>query len=249
MANKTALIMLGSGLYELYTEDGSKIVSVSTKYGNTTVAEIKGIGLARTFVMLRHGSNHTIPPHLINYRANIQAAKDLGVNYIIATASVGAINPKYSVSQYVVLDQFLDFTKHREFTFFSDPSESFRHTDMTHPYSERVRKALIKAARTQRVQKFHTRGTYVCTEGPRFETPAEIRMFRRIGGDVVGMTGVPEVVLANEVGIDYGTLAQVTNMAAGLQSKITQSEVVETMQKSLQQTKKIINLALEDLSK
>ena len=249
MVNKTALIILGSGLYELYKGGDSKIVNVSTKYGNTTVAEIKRIGFARTFVMLRHGSNHTIPPHMINYRANIQAAKELGVNYIIATASVGAINTEYSVGQYVLVDQFLDFTKHREFTFFSDPSESFRHTDMTHPYSERVRKALIKAAKSQRVQKFHARGTYVCTEGPRFETPAEISMFRRIGGDVVGMTGVPEVVLANEVGIEYGTLAQITNMAAGLQSKITESEVAETMQRSLQQTKKIINFALEDLSK
>ncbi|MDG6997421.1 MAG: S-methyl-5'-thioinosine phosphorylase [Nitrososphaerota archaeon] len=249
MADKTALIILGSGLYELYKEDGSKIVNVTTKYGNTTVTEIKGIGPARTFVILRHGSNHTTPPHMINYRANIQAAKELGVNYIIATASVGAINPKYSVGEYVLVDQFLDFTKHREFTFFVDPSESFRHTDMTHPYSERVRKALIKAAKTQKIQKFHTRGTYVCTEGPRFETPAEIRMFRRMGGDVVGMTGVPEVVLANEVGIEYGTLSQVTNMAAGLQSKITQSEVEEIMQKSIQQTKKVINLALEDLLK
>ena len=242
------MIILGSGLYDLYKVNNSRRLEISTKYGVATVSEIKEKGLARTLVMLRHGTNHAVPPHLINYRANIQAAKDLGVDFIIATASVGAINPKLSIGEYVIIDQFLDFTRHRDFTFYTDSKKGFKHTDMTQPYSECVRKALIKSIRSQKGQKFNARGTYVCTEGPRFETLAEIEMYRRAGGDVVGMTGVPEVVLAKELGIEYGTLAQVSNMAAGLQAKITQSEVEDVAQKSLVRTKSIINLALEDLA-
>ena len=248
MAGKTILVILGSGLYNLYKNERSKLLSLTTKYGRASVAEIKRAGSTRFLVMLRHGEDHALPPHLINYRANIQAAKDLGVDYIIASASVGAINPKLSVGQYVIVDQFLDFTRRRESTFYMESGAQFSHTDMTHPYSERVRRALINAAKKY-ANKLNLSGTYACTEGPRFETPAEIRMFRLLGGDVVGMTGVPEVVLANEAGIEYGTLAQVTNMAAGLQKKITQSEVGEIMKKSLMKTRRIIDAASEGLAK
>ena len=245
---KSVLIILGSGLYDLLRSNMSRRIKVSTKYGVATITEIKGNGSSRTFVMLRHGSRQSVPPHLINYRANIQAAKDLGVDFIIATASVGAINPKLSVGKYVIVDQFLDFTRHRDFTFYTDSKKGFKHTDMSRPYSEFVRMALIKSLRSLKGLKFSIEGTYVCTEGPRFETPAEIEMYRRLGGDVVGMTGVPEVVLAREADIEYGTLAQVSNMAAGLQTEITQSEVENIMHRSLLQTKSIINKAVEDLT-
>lgn len=246
MSGKTALIILGSGLYDLYRARLSKQLKIRTRFGQAYCAELSRTDVSRTLVLLRHGKGHSLPPHLINYKANIQAASELGVDFIIATASVGAINPKFSIGDYVVLDQFLDFTKSRDVTFFSDEGK-FRHVDMTEPYSPRVRTSIISAIRKNNA-KHHARGTYVCTEGPRFETPAEINMFRKNGGDVVGMTGIPEVVLANEIGIPYGTLAQVTNMAAGLQKKISADEVNEIMKKSLGTTGAILDSAVEELT-
>jgi len=217
-----------------------------TRYGIARLAELDFE--IRTIVLIRHGTKHFLPPHLINYRANIQAAKDLRVDFILATAAVGAINPSLSIGTYVVLDQFIDFTTSRKTTFFHGNDRSFRHTDMTNPYSLDVRKALIKALRQNSLSKYKTRGTYVCTEGPRYETQAEIRMFRKLGADVVGMTGVPEVVLANEIGIPYGTLAYVTNMGAGMQAKISQEEVEAQMLRSSEDMKRIISSAIEEMA-
>jgi 5'-methylthioadenosine phosphorylase len=249
MAGKTALVILGSGLYDLYKQSVSKTNDLQTKFGIATYAEVQNEKPVRTYVMFRHGNLHSLPPHLINYRANIQAAIELDVDFIVTSASVGAISPRLSIGEYLVLDQFIDFTKTRVSSFYNDPGSPFKHADMTNPYSEKIRTALIKALRSHKAKHYRTRGTYVCTDGPRFETPAEIKMFRKMGGDVVGMTGVPEVVLAREAGIDYGTLALVTNMAAGLQTQVTQEEVNKVMAKTLSGTGKIISIALEELAR
>src|SRR5579875_3198156 len=227
--------------------------TIKTKFGEAKVVTLERDFEANhtplaVYILFRHGLKHSVPPHLINYRANIAAAKELNVDYIVATSSVGSLNPKIGIGEYVVFDQFIDMTKSRPFTFFQEEGKRFAHTDMTEPYSRIVRAAMIKSLKKNRVRGFHERGTYVCTEGPRFETPAEIRMYRRAGGDVVGMTGVPEVVLAKEIGIEYGSLGIVTNMAAGLQRSISQEEVVKQMNRSLGRTNKILDdTVIEDL--
>jgi len=200
--------------------------------------------------MVRHGREHSIPPHLINYRANIVAAKQLGVSYIIATASVGSLKYSIPVGAFVVLDQFIDFTKGRPSSVYYDSPNDFAHTDMTNPYSLVVRDSLVSSLKKNKIRKFRTSGTYVCTEGPRFETPAEIRMFQRLGGDVVGMTGVPEVIIANELGIEYGCLSLVSNIAAGLQrGKIAPEKVLEEMEMHQGETKKVLETAVKELLK
>jgi 5'-methylthioadenosine phosphorylase len=244
-------LILGTGLYNLYSPQVTETLSVETKFGTAELSRLTfkfGSKNSEVFVLLRHGAKHSLPPHLINYRANISAFNAQNVEYIIATSSVGAINPRIPVGSYVVIDQFIDQTTRRPATMFGDIGERFAHTDMTHPYSEDVRKALLSALRSNHVSKVFRRGTYVCTEGPRFETPAEISMYRKLGGDVVGMTGIPEVVLANELAMPYGALCFVTNMAAGLQRKISNEEVIKEMKKHELRIKTIIDSAIVELA-
>ena len=135
---------------------------------------------------------HSIPPHLINYRANILGLKRLGVTAILATTAVGSMNPEYKPGDFVLPDQFIDFTKSRHTSFFDGGTNGVVHVDMTEPYCPTLRRNVIQAAAELGDCRLHDKGTYVCTEGPRFETPAEIRMFQKLGGDIVGMTNVPK---------------------------------------------------------
>jgi len=221
-------IIGGTGVYnpEILTDVREEILS--NRYGEAKVALGKYQGREMVF-LARHGTAHSVPPHLINYRANIWALKEIGVERIFATAAVGSLNPDMSPGSFVFLDQFLDFTKNRVSTFFDGGDRGVVHTDMTQPYCPHLRNVLARAAGSCDIA-VHPNGTYVCTEGPRFETPAEIRMFRILGGDLVGMTSVPEVVLAREAGMCYAGIAMVTNFAAGISPReLTHKEVLETM--------------------
>jgi len=246
---KSFLIILGSGLYGLFKESiHSKTISLDTAFGKAQVTRLDSPD-NQVYIMMRHGPRHAIPPHLINFRANLAAAKKLNVTHIVATSSVGSLRKTIPVGSFVVLDQFIDFTKGRPSSVFFDRPENFVHTDMTDPYSSNVRSALITSLKKNKVRLFRSSGTYVCTEGPRFETPAEIRMFAKLGGDVVGMTGVPEVVIANELGLDYGNLSIVSNMAAGLQQGvISPEEVISETRKHLVETKAVLETAVKELS-
>lgn len=165
--------------------------------------------------MSRHGRDHATPPHLVNYRGNIWALRELGVRKVVATAAVGSLSPNYRLGELVLLDQFLDFTKSRPQTFYEGGQQGVLHVDMTEPYCSAVRQVIIDAS--EHLGLVVKNGAcYVCTEGPRFETPAEIRMFQRLGADLVGMTSVPEVVLARELGMCYASIGMVTNEAAGI---------------------------------
>lgn len=164
------------------------------------------------FFLGRHGKGHRLPPHKINYRANIWALQEVGVEAILATFAVGSLTESLGAGSIVILDDFLDFTTQRPKTFFED---EVVHTDMTRPYSPRLRKALLAAGEAIELELVDG-GCYVCTDGPRYESPAEVRMFASLGGHVVGMTGLPEAVLARELGIEYGAVAMVTNLGAGL---------------------------------
>jgi 5'-methylthioadenosine phosphorylase len=193
--------------------------------------------------MPRHGEAHAVPPHGINYRANIAALEQLGVTDVIATSAVGSMNPAFKVGGMGLADQFLDFTKKRRTTFFED---KVVHTDMTYPYSRRLNLELTAAARRIGID-LRQHLTYVCAEGPRFETAAEIKMFKILGGDAVGMTGVPEVVLANEKKLQYASVLIATNWAPGMQPRVTQEEVLKVMKRSGRKVKRLIEATVAAL--
>lgn len=225
-------IIGGTGLEKMAGNlDERRDDTVETAYGEATL--VRGLLDGGDIIFLaRHGIRHDIAPHNINYRANIQALKDAGATHIMAAAAVGSMKPEISPGDFVLLDQFIDFTQARASTF-SGNGNPLRHVDMTEPYDGTLRRLLLNAA-TEKGVDLHKNGTYVCTEGPRFETPAEINMFRTLGGDVVGMTGVPEVVLANEARIPYAAVAVATNYAAGMSGhNLTYDECAGEMEKWL----------------
>lgn len=229
----------GTGLYSPKLLDQVKEVVEVTKYGEVRCIVGKYKDEEIVFIA-RHGAQHTIPPHLINYRANIMALKQMEVETIIATAAVGSIHFDRKPGQFVLADQFIDFTKTRKSTFFEGGEEGVVHCDMTVPYCPEIR-AAIKKCGDDKGLKVYDGGTYICTEGPRFETAAEIEMFKAMGGMVVGMTSVPEVCLAREVGICYANICIVTNYAAGISPHIlNHAEVVEVMRNSINEVRYLV---------
>ncbi len=194
----------------------------------------------------RHGKTHSIPPHLINYRANILGLKRLGVTAILSTTAVGSLNADFKPGDLVLPDQFIDFTKMRHTSFFDGGENGVVHVDMTEPYCPHLRQAVWDAGKELGGYTLHQRGTYVCTEGPRFETPAEIKMYKKLGGDLVGMTNVPEVCLAREAEICYATISMVTNFAAGISTEsLTPSEVLECMADNASRLRQLIMKCIE----
>ncbi|HHT01108.1 MAG TPA: S-methyl-5'-thioadenosine phosphorylase [Firmicutes bacterium] len=229
-----------------------------TPWGEATVWRGHFAG-QRVLFLPRHGPGHKVAPHAINYRANIAALWHAGARQVIATAAVGSVNSAAPPGSFVICDQFIDFTVGRQSTFFGPPvppapDDSWDlllarcaevvHTDFTEPYCPNLRYHLIQAATELQLPHLQA-GCYVCTEGPRYETPAEIRIFRRWEADVVGMTGVPEVALARELGLCYATVALVTNMAAGLQGQhLAHTDVVALMRQRGQALQDLLKNAL-----
>jgi len=226
----------GTGFYEM--AEGAERMEVATPYGSVTVERVPLGGTEVAFIA-RHGRGHSVPPHRVNYRGNIAALRKLGVGNVLASASVGSMSEAMPPGSLAVLTQFLDFTRGRPSTFFDGDDGEVIHVDMTDPYCPHLRAELGAAAEAQGEQ-VHARATYVCAEGPRFETPAEIEMFRRLGGELVGMTNVPEVVLAREAGMCYAAVAAVTNWAAGVSEKPLQHEQVSAFMKT--QTPRVASL-------
>jgi 5'-methylthioadenosine phosphorylase len=232
-------IIGGTGVYDPRILNDIREEIVTTPYGDALVRTGTYEGEQVVF-LARHGAKHTVPPHLINYRANIWALKLLGVERVIATTAVGSLNKAMKPGDFVLCDQFLDFTKNRQATFFEGGEMGVVHTDFTEPYCPEVRPVLMEAAKAAGITA-HDGGTYVCTEGPRFETPAEIRMFATLGGDLVGMTNVPEVVLAREAGLCYSTVSMVTNFGAGISpTALTHEEVLEVMAANAENLKRLV---------
>jgi 5'-methylthioadenosine phosphorylase len=208
---------------------------VSTRWG-TALVTLATCGGRDLVFLHRHAAPEAdggrVPPHAINYRANIAALKALGVTAIFASTAVGSLRPEWKPGALVLLDDFFDCTSSRAKTFFDSYPV---HVDVTQPYCPHARSFLLQAARVQGAI-LHDGGTYICTDGPRFETPGEIRLFASWGADVVGMTGVPEVVLAREASISYAGLSIVTNLAAGISPQpLTQGEVLDAMKTALPQ--------------
>ncbi len=234
-------IIGGTGVYDpTWLHDVIEHV-VDTPYGKTLILEGRiPHESSAVFFMNRHGLDHSVPPHLVNYRANLFGLRSLGVERVVATAAVGSLNPDYGPGTLVLPDQFLDFTKSRAHTFHQGGPTGVVHTDMTEPYCPDMRTIFATTA-VQQGMAVHQGGVYVATEGPRFESPAEIRAFRMLGGDVVGMTGLPEVVLARELGLCYNTLALVTNYAAGISPDVlTHQEVLDVMAAHVQHLRSLL---------
>lgn len=227
VAVKVAIIG-GTGLYENpYLEDREKVV-VETRFGGALL--YRGRYREReVYFLARHGEGHGLPPHLVNYRANIAAIKKLGIAAVLATAAVGSLRRAMAPGSLVLIDQFIDFTRGRPSTFFEGGEAGVVHVDLTEPYCPALRGAFLRAAE-RTGERIIDGGCYLCTEGPRFETPAEISMFALWGGDLVGMTNVPEVVLAREAGLCYATIALVSNFAAGISATpLSHQEVLAEM--------------------
>lgn len=211
-------IIAGTGIYQIPGFTFEQRV-IETRYGPALVNIGQKDGLELAF-LARHGLDHTTPPHKINYLANLKALQMLGVKRILATNAVGSINREIPPAGLAVLTDFLDFTHSRPLSYYDGGKTGLVHTSMEAPYCPALTAKILEFAPRFDLT-IRSQAVYVATNGPRFETPAEIRMYALLGGDVVGMTGVPEVVLARELNMHYAALAYSINWAAGLEETMS----------------------------
>lgn len=220
-------IIGGTGLTSLTDLEITGSEEVTTPFGTPSAPLVHGRFAGKEVLFLaRHGSEHTIPPHKVNYRANLWALKEARVSKIVAVAAVGGIHEQMGPGRLVIPDQIIDYTTSRSNTFFEDDLDHVTHIDFTFPYSETLRSYLITAARCAGLDALE-QGTYGATEGPRLETVAEISRMERDGCDLVGMTGMPEASLARELELEYAACAVVANWAAGKSEGIITMEEIE----------------------
>jgi len=236
-------IISGSGFL---VEEGFEFIEeirIQNRYGDGSDSFKRYIfGENEIFSLARHGKDHQYPPHLINYRANIYGFYELGVDFILAFGAVGAINKDFSPGDFVIIDNIADFTSGRISTY-SNVGDTY-HIDFSYPFCPEIRRKLIDILEKSSV-RFHKSGVYVCTNGPRLESAAEIKAFSILGFDVVGMTLMPEAVLARELGICYAAINIVTNFAAGISKAVlTTDEVIENVKKS----EKYIQFIIREIS-
>jgi 5'-methylthioadenosine phosphorylase len=235
-------IIGGSGLEGIL--QGSRLVRIGTPYGPAPPISVGKVGSEDIAFLPRHGPKHDLPPHKVNYRGNLHALKQLGVERIIATNAVGSINSEYAPGDLAIPEDIIDMTKMRKTTFFDGIPVT--HVDFSQPYCPQIRSALIESSEHVK-SKTWTNSVLVATEGPRYETPAEIRMLSILGGDIVGMTGAPEAFLARELQICYSTLCFISNRAAGKQAKLSAVEVMEVGKVMIPQILKILQQTVEAL--
>ncbi len=246
MSSKIAVIG-GTGLYAMMDEyEMTSQEIVNTPYGEPSGPLVHGVLQGREVVFLaRHGFTHRLPPHQINYRANIWMLKKAGVQNILAVNAVGGINDQCAPESLVIPDQIIDYSWGREQTFYSKDLTQVVHVDFTHPYSASLRKTLVQAGESCAIGLLKN-AVYGCTQGPRLETAAEIRRMAQDGCDIVGMTGMPEAGLARELSIDYASIAVVANRAAGLSDDELSMEAIETcLQRGMKQVKTLILQAVQ----
>lgn len=237
----TLAIIGGTGLAALDTLTITRRETVSTPYGEPSSPLLYGRWGEQVVVFLaRHGLQHTLPPHRINYRANLWALHRIGVKQIIAAAAVGGIRADMEPGALAFPNQIIDYTWGRPCTFFEDDLSQVTHIDFTEPYCPALRQALIEAARALKLNARET-GTYAATQGPRLETAAEIRKLERDGCDLVGMTGMPEAALARELGVRYAACAVVANWAAGKAAgEITMADIERNLAGGMERLKALL---------
>jgi 5'-methylthioinosine phosphorylase len=221
-------IIGGTGLQSLNSVNELCRNNVSNQYGDVSAPLINvSIDGFEAIFLARHGTPHTIPPHKVNYRANIYALKEMGVINLISVNVVGGITKSMSPGTIVLPHQIIDYTYSREHTFFEENLESVVHIDFTNPYSNKLRNQLIAIAKPQKTTLI-PKATYAATQGPRLETAAEIRRIESDGCDIVGMTGMPEASLARELDINYVSICLVVNWAAGKSDELITMELIRS---------------------
>ncbi len=237
-------IIGGTGVYDPKNFDIKERVILSTPYGAPSdailVGEMNGVEVA---FLSRHGSGHVYPPHRINYRANIWAMKHLGVERIISPCAVGSLQEKYHPGELVIVDQFIDLTKGREYTFF-DGAKTV-HISTADPFCKEMNSLFATEAKRLGLS-FHEGGTYMCIEGPRFSTRAESRMFRSFA-DIIGMTLAPECQLAREAEICYTSLATITDYDVWADEPVDTATVLRTMAESIDRVRELIAATLDKI--
>lgn len=236
-------IIGGTGIYDPKLLEDAQKIRISTPFGapsdEITVGKLAG---RRVAFINRHGPGHSIPPHLVNSRANIWALKKLGVTRIIAPGAVGSLKDDYNPGDIVITDQFIDFTKKRAYTFF-EGGRVF-HVSLADPFCNELRSVLIDSCRGLGIG-LKERGIYVCIEGPRFSTRGESWIFRSFG-DIIGMTVVPECQLAREAEICYAAINTVTDYDVWADKPVSTEEIIKTMKENLH---KVRNLLLDVIPK
>ncbi|MET0068585.1 MAG: S-methyl-5'-thioinosine phosphorylase [Candidatus Thiodiazotropha sp.] len=233
-------IIGGTGLDEIPNLEITHREVCHTPFGEPSAALTHGTISGHQVVFLpRHGASHMIPPHLVNYRANLWALRHVGIQTILGVAAVGGISEAMAPGRIVIPDQIIDYTFGRDHTIFDNDLSHVTHIDFTKPYCEGLRQALLEAGRLSSVNPV-AGGTYGATQGPRLETAAEILRMERDGCDIVGMTGMPEAALAREFNLCYASCAVISNWAAGkMDSTIDMSEIEKNLVKGMEQVKSL----------
>ena len=238
-------IIGGTGLTQLKELKLIKCETLTTPYGAPSAEFITGELAGKEVIFLaRHGNPHTIPPHKINYRANIWGLKQLGVENIVAVAAVGGISSAMIPAHIAIPDQLIDYSYGRAQTFFETDDYPVTHIDFTFPYHPPLR-AVLCAAAEQAQLTITPKGTYGCTQGPRLETIAEIARMEKDGCDLVGMTGMPEAALAKELGLHYASISVIANWAAGkTEGEITMAEIEQNLHVGMANAMKLLQTLL-----
>ena len=243
----TVALIGGTGLDHWRGLDVERSVEIATPYGAPSAALSYGrIHGVRLIFLARHGAAHSIPPHRINYRANMWALKQAGVRSVVAVAAVGGIAHWLPPAQVAVPSDLIDYTYGRSHTYSNDEGDELQHVEFTAPYSERVRRELLHAALSQRIDVAEG-GVLAVTQGPRLETAAEVRRLQRDGCDMIGMTGMPEAALARELNIDYACLAFCVNWAAGFGRGSIHGEIEKSVEQGIARVHQILSLAIPAL--
>jgi 5'-methylthioadenosine phosphorylase len=241
-------IIGGSGLDDPDILADAREEQVTTSYGDPsstlTIGSIDGVDVV---ILARHGKRHELSPTGVNYRANIQALKDQGVTHIVATTACGSLREEIDRGHFVIIDQFIDFTRHRKTTFFESFDDELKHTPMAEPFDKELRQVIYQTAKEMDLT-VHNGGTVVTIEGPRFSTKAESKMFRMWGADVINMSIAPEAALANEAEIPYAAIAMSTDYDCWKEDEapVSWQEVLEVFNQNADYVK---NLLLQSIPK
>ena len=236
-------IIGGSGVYSLLEDAKSK--AVETLYGKPSAdIEIGFIGDEEVAFLSRHGKKHTIPPHKVNYRANIWALHSIGVSRILTANAVGSLKEEFPPGMMFIPDQFIDFTKRRDLTFYDGPD--VYHISAADPFCPEINGA-IKNVSENLGYRTHASGTYICIEGPRFSTRSESNMFRQFA-DIIGMTLVPEINLADELAMCYSTIATITDYDVWSEKPVETKEVLRILKENEDKSLNIIKQCIPKIS-
>lgn len=233
-------IMGGTGALDLLQPGEEKIIDTPFGRPSAPLRQVR-LGVSQAWFLARHGNPHHIPPHRVNYRANIDALRQLGVRQVIAINAVGGIDPALAAGTLVLPDQLIDYSWGRTHSFSDDADSPLEHIEFAEPFAGATREGLLAAARDSGVP-LHAGGCVAVTQGPRLETAAEVRKLAADGNTLVGMTTMPEAALAREAGLDYASLCVIANPAAGVSDQpITLADIHAVLEQAMREVGKLLS--------